>query len=82
VTLGKHEAHKVTKRDGDCTKSLFVEDRCDNPADLVAARILTDTTTIVGRQELLAGTQLEYAGSAWALTVSQQSQLFDCDGQD
>jgi hypothetical protein len=36
------------KRGGDCTKSLFVGDRCDNPADLVAARILTDTTTYRG----------------------------------
>ena len=45
MTLGKHEAHKVTKHGGDCTKSLFVEDGCDNPADLVVARILTDTIT-------------------------------------
>jgi hypothetical protein len=46
VSVGAKSAE--LKRGGDCTKSLFVGDRCDNPADLVAARILTDTTTYRG----------------------------------
>jgi hypothetical protein len=56
------QQHKVTKRDGDCTKPLFVEDRCDNPDDLVAARILTDTTTYCGSTRV---TGRDTAGLVW-----------------